>query len=329
MTGHPASPGTGHGSHGGTAIAVRRHIGITPDLRVPTGCLRGRMSSAKIGGIIRGGLHVISVYLEAGVPVRKQLPYLHELAGYIRSLQHPWICLGDFNCTPAELHSTGWLDCVSGTLVTQNFPTCSSGRSRILDYGVIATSIRHRVQSVELLELSQVCTSPHRPVIVRITGRRPHDHLLVKRMFRKFPTEMPIGPVRQIPHPTWEVGLEHASLHEAWTEWSSKAELWLLCALDQTIPDRMQPRKLATRSVSHAEFYDVVQHQRSTAESRAWNTLSICIHRAWTTRKILGAACVNLSRLRRHEPHLQPLVLVGVAWTLEDLQSALQDSSEE
>eukprot|EP00971_Amphidinium_carterae_P079500 1572982-Amphidinium_carterae.1 len=121
-TGHPATPRAGHGSHGST---------------------------------IRGGLHVISIYLQAGVLVHKQLPCWHELAGYIRSLQQPWVCMGDVNCTPAELHSTGLLEGMSGTFVTQNLPTCTSGRGRILDFGVIATSIRHRVHVVELLELSQ------------------------------------------------------------------------------------------------------------------------------------------------------------------------------
>eukprot|EP00971_Amphidinium_carterae_P084242 1667717-Amphidinium_carterae.3 len=106
MSGHPADPGVGSGSHGGVAVAVRQFIGLTPDVHVPTGYLSSRLSSVRIGGIIKGGLQVLSIYLKAGIPLLQQLPYLHDLANYIRALSVPWICLGDYNCTPSELQST-------------------------------------------------------------------------------------------------------------------------------------------------------------------------------------------------------------------------------
>eukprot|EP00971_Amphidinium_carterae_P351278 6492022-Amphidinium_carterae.1 len=44
---HPAAKGEGAGSIGGVAIATKLHVGLSPDFAPPSGCLKGRLASAR------------------------------------------------------------------------------------------------------------------------------------------------------------------------------------------------------------------------------------------------------------------------------------------
>eukprot|EP00971_Amphidinium_carterae_P269050 5337580-Amphidinium_carterae.1 len=75
--------------------------------------------------------------------------------------------------------------CVHGVVVSQN-------RSTYLQYwiwqnigfAVVSEAIQHRVHEVHFLLERQVCANPHRPVLFRVLGRQPHEHIVTRKQFK-------------------------------------------------------------------------------------------------------------------------------------------------
>ncbi|CAK0874185.1 unnamed protein product, partial [Prorocentrum cordatum] len=75
---------------------------------------------------------------------------LANVGTLVSTIQGPWLAIGDWNMTPKELASTGWLAMVNGAIITPTNTeyTCALGSGRMLDYMVAS---QHAVLWVESL----------------------------------------------------------------------------------------------------------------------------------------------------------------------------------
>ena len=62
------------------------------------------------------------LHSKVGVKAKVNLDLLHAMAAVIKQLGEVWILGGDFNCTPEELLSTGWLKLVGGRIAQAKSP---------------------------------------------------------------------------------------------------------------------------------------------------------------------------------------------------------------
>ncbi len=103
----------------GVGVGTKKHIGMS----LPSVSTRGlearlaaRFTLRHIGAVCRGGFHLGSVYLcdSVGCTADENLDYLQGIAGVVVRILGMWVLGGDWNCTPEELASTGWLNLVGG-----------------------------------------------------------------------------------------------------------------------------------------------------------------------------------------------------------------------
>ena len=134
---HPAE-GTQGGSMGGLATMARTHL-QTRHLQTfgdqGKGCVF-------IGLRFQGWeLAIGNVYLESGTgPGAGVSPgLLSNLAVFVQELRLPWIIVGDWNCSPEELASSGFLSMIKGRLVTPGESTTTQGSE--IDYAVASEAI--------------------------------------------------------------------------------------------------------------------------------------------------------------------------------------------
>ena len=85
-----------------------------------------RICHTWVNGVVKGGLHCISVYAKDGIgPTGENLELMEELTALVRSLDGPWVMAGDWNMTPETLTASGWPRIVDGTIVATELPTCN------------------------------------------------------------------------------------------------------------------------------------------------------------------------------------------------------------
>ena len=76
----------------------------------------------------------------------------------IATLSGPWIIGGDWQCTPDELRSTGWLKIVKGVIYAPTAPTCGD---RILDYYVVDEGLSQAGAIVAACVIGDKTFGPH------------------------------------------------------------------------------------------------------------------------------------------------------------------------
>ena len=106
-----------HGS-GGNAILARTGIGITPVAEniIPRD-LKHRLQASWIGGICKGGVYILSIYLKDGEGLSEtNFLILEQVATCIKALKGPWIVGGDWNIEPHLLTAAKWLGMVGGVV---------------------------------------------------------------------------------------------------------------------------------------------------------------------------------------------------------------------
>ena len=142
------------GKPAGVAVAARSHIGMAMPsavaLAADRGCsgpCHGRFRLRHIGAICRGGFFLGSIYLHDSVGASAQcnLDLLQMVAAQLCTLKGPWLVGGDWNCAPADLVATGWLELVGGAVFAPSEPTCNG---KVYDYFVVSRNFAHAVHSV-------------------------------------------------------------------------------------------------------------------------------------------------------------------------------------
>eukprot|EP00971_Amphidinium_carterae_P322457 6408680-Amphidinium_carterae.1 len=253
----PAVPGKGHGTRAGVAVGARMNFGFK-FLSKGQGLLEGRTCAAKIGGLVPGGLTVGSVYLLSGATLTEQLPYLTELAIWIRTFTGPFILGGDWQMEPSDLESLGWLEANGLVLGCSGAPTCHSatGVHREIDFYVMSRCMAEKRLGVRLL---RVClTRPHTGVMLFLQGKGEQQHVYTRRRWKALPMSCPVGCFKKdLPFlPKADEFLD------AWRHWSRQAELWCTVLCDETEPKMGVDRRLVTKRMSHKAFFSASRPPR-------------------------------------------------------------------
>ena len=77
------------GTSGGVAVSARKGIGLTPHPHFDEG-FRHRLACAWAGGIMRGGVHLVSVYLQDSIGMTAgNIVVMEQLAAHLASLRGP------------------------------------------------------------------------------------------------------------------------------------------------------------------------------------------------------------------------------------------------
>ncbi len=197
------------GKSAGVTVGARSHIGVSQPAGIADpwdGPLQARFRLRHIGAVCRGGLYLGSAYLHDSVGVTAQcnLDLLHAMAAELRLVGGCWIVGGDWNCTPAELAATGWLELVDGIIHAPQAATCND---KIYDYFVVKAACRHAVHSVHTI--SDAIYWPHSPV--RLLLRSAPRCIMVRSVCRPlgFRAVLPFGP--DVAPPPVAAGLDIAT----------------------------------------------------------------------------------------------------------------------
>ena len=167
------------GASGGCAICARKGIGIDTESTIEVNKeVAHRITHAWVNGVMKGGVHVFSVYTKDTIgPTGENLEVLEELQAAIKSISGPWIIAADWNMSPEALAATSWLRMVEGRIISTNLDTCNTS---VYDYFVVAKEIRHAVMGIQ--RIKDAGLQPHFPVRLLIKGnaRRIAVRKLVK-----------------------------------------------------------------------------------------------------------------------------------------------------
>ncbi len=84
----------------------------------------GRISAVHFGGMLTGGLALVSIYLwtSEGLSARN-LELLDILGAFLRRLGTPYIVGGDWQMPPQKLEASGWVREVAGRVVAPSSNT--------------------------------------------------------------------------------------------------------------------------------------------------------------------------------------------------------------
>ena len=183
------------GLSAGVGFAVKPHTGLSLPavaLDAIAGLDGARFGLRRVGGICPGWLHVGSCYLTSAVGVTAQcnLKLLEGMAFALGQLRGPWIVGGDWNCTPADLTSTGWLQLTGGVIFAPGSPTCNG---KVYDFFVVAQQFAHNVRGCRT-----VCDAglhPHSPARLLLNDRAVTAWVRQPKPVEPLPAILPYGPL--------------------------------------------------------------------------------------------------------------------------------------
>jgi ribonuclease HI len=210
LHGAPAAKGDGGGDSAGVCIAANAQFelgaatGLAHDLS-PKGS-EGRLAAAWVGGVLRGGIMLMTIYLWHTEGLSARNVELLEAAGAaIAQYGGPWVLAGDFNMPPAELRlAQEWLKKIGGVVVAPDSITCKSASGgRTIDYFVVDSRITGAVERCWV----DLCfpASPHSLVRLRMRSNATRD--LARHLVKPtaFPKVRPVGCARQPVLPDREI----------------------------------------------------------------------------------------------------------------------------
>ena len=207
---------------GGCVVAASRGVGITsqPDWAIRDG-FQHRFKLAWVGAIIKGGMHMGSLYLRGSAGLSEEnLNILQEVAIVLKKLRGPWIVAGDFNLNPDMLRSSGWLDVVKGVLVAPASPTCHGST---YDYFVVCQALASSVAGIARIDDGGLHPRSPSRLFLKGDGKRK----LIRQLSRptKVPGVLPEGPL-PCPRPAAEsmpTEVNQVAVDEATDQWVAAA----------------------------------------------------------------------------------------------------------
>ncbi len=160
-----ATPSGEGGWRGGSGILARDAYGMAPfRSAVKVEVVVGRAMLAHLGGLIKGGYGLATVYLwtSEGVSARN-LAILGALGAAIRGLGVPFIIGGDWNMQPEALELTGWVVRLGARVVAPSdntfVPTAAAGDEEAmpvqgskLDYYVVSEAFLPLVSDIRVVD---------------------------------------------------------------------------------------------------------------------------------------------------------------------------------
>ena len=208
-------------------MPAARGVGVAPHESVVREEYRYRMAFAHVGGICRGGIHCGSIRLQDSEGLSNtNMLILANATAAIGKLRGPSLVGGDWNITPQQLASTGWLEVDDAVIVTPPLPTCHSST---YDLFVVCRGLEPAVAGAQRIE--EAGLSRHSPSRLLLGGdaRRHGVGNLVRP--RTVPPILPVGPLPEqrplaelSPLPISQQQLDHSTVewHDAaYGEWRS------------------------------------------------------------------------------------------------------------
>ena len=245
QTGRAASTGPGPSeSSGGVALAVQQHIASTSvALEEPLQQFGHRVVIRKINVGFPGGLLVVSLYLDVkeGPTGPGNWKLLKSPARFLLIQDIPWLIQGDWNCSPADLIESGWLNTAVGVVFQPSCPTCVTRHKEVqedgkevwvtvkseIDFFVGAKVLRHCIHKV--VALDGAIASPHVPVVAVFRILLGAASFTKPKKFKMFPVLPIIGPHLEPERADWRHGPGEPILDipGAMREWFNNSEAWL------------------------------------------------------------------------------------------------------
>ena len=102
---------------GGGAILARAGTGVQAILSaaIPEDA-RHRLAITWVDGMLKGGIHMLNVYLRHSEGLSEaDMLLLEQAACALGSIRGPWIACSDWNFTPQVLAESGWLKIGGGS----------------------------------------------------------------------------------------------------------------------------------------------------------------------------------------------------------------------
>ena len=148
-------------SSGGVAIAAVAKYGMAIPATVPcAGSFQGRFTVAWLGGMRKGGVHLMSLYLWTGEGMSKRhADLLDGVAAYTSTVRGCWILMGDFNMVLADLIASGWPKLVGGYIVAYDGEEGTVKPARLTyDFFMVSVHLKDDVIGVQSLTTGPVKT---------------------------------------------------------------------------------------------------------------------------------------------------------------------------
>jgi exonuclease III len=186
----PALVTSAKGTSGGVAVVSRKGLGSTPHEIIPD-AYKHRIGGAWISAVVKGGIHVFSVYLKDGQDLSEtNAAILTQLAAAIGSVRGPWVVGGDWNMTPQTLKASNWPATVKGHICAPSEPTCFDNT---YDFFVVSDSLSGAV--VDVKRISDGGCYPHWMARLYLHGAARAK--AVRRLVRPdhVPGVLPLGPL--------------------------------------------------------------------------------------------------------------------------------------
>ena len=187
------------GHSAGTAVAVRSFIGMSESIAVTASKhlhAHGHFSMKRVSAMGKGGVHCGAPYPHSMVGNGGSRPSATSTSSTpsrsLSGLVGPWILGGDWNCTPAELEATGWLQKVGGVIHGPSVPTCNES---VYDLFVVAAAISDQVHSCHVI--GDAGMTPHSPPRLFFKGTPRKTMIRVIRAPQSIPAVLPHGPMRE------------------------------------------------------------------------------------------------------------------------------------
>ena len=124
------------GTSAGVGVAAPTFIGLgAAKVEPTTDVLRSRIKMAWLPTILRGGVHLVSVYFWTKEPLHspRNAAILETLTQMLDNVSGPWIVAADWQNSPEHLRQTRWPEIVRGTVHAPSEPTCGTA---VIDYFV-------------------------------------------------------------------------------------------------------------------------------------------------------------------------------------------------
>ena len=113
--------------------------------------MAGRAAGAHARIWVRGGIALCSIYLISGAgPGKANLELLWELSRWLASCGMPVIFGGDWQMSPGELLSLGWIQGNDLVIRTPSAPTCGSAT---IDFFAVSRAIQQYCEQPSVIDL--------------------------------------------------------------------------------------------------------------------------------------------------------------------------------
>ena len=150
-----------------------------------------RVVAASVSMIAKCGITIVSIYFHDGQGPASEanMAIMQAVAAFLATIDGPWVICADFNCTPAELKSTGWAQMIGGEICATEGPTCGAHR---YDFFVVEKNLAQTIAGIH--RVTDAGFFPHVPE--RLLLRASESRRMVRRLVKPplIPGSLPFGP---------------------------------------------------------------------------------------------------------------------------------------